>query len=94
MKKVKYFRKLFKYKYNYFSFLKVKYKYLEFFLILSNTNVFDPPCLIGFEDITKHPKKIVFQEEKKILYFYPPATDVDEKIKQVGFCEAIIQFTS
>ena len=52
------------------------------------------PCLIGFKDITKYPTKIMFQEEKKILYFYPPATDVDEKIKQVGFCEAIIQFTS
>ena len=28
-KKVKYFRKVFKYKYKHFSFLKVKYKYFE-----------------------------------------------------------------
>ena len=36
----------------------------------------------------------MFQEHKKILYYYPPAADIDDKIKQVGFCEAIIQFTS
>ena len=34
-----------------------------------------------------------FQEHKKILYYYPPETDIDDKIKEVGLCEAVVQFT-
>ncbi|XP_013403432.1 vacuolar fusion protein CCZ1 homolog [Lingula anatina] len=33
------------------------------------------------------------EEEKKILYYYPPNTELDKKIKDVGLCEAIIKFT-
>lgn len=36
---------------------------------------------------------LYFQEHKKILYFYPDNVDIDKKIKQVGLCEAVIQFT-
>ncbi|KAK2189620.1 hypothetical protein NP493_101g07016 [Ridgeia piscesae] len=30
------------------------------------------------------------EEEKKILYFYPPATDIDEKIKQIGHIDRVL----
>ncbi|KAK2152106.1 hypothetical protein LSH36_339g00079 [Paralvinella palmiformis] len=33
------------------------------------------------------------EEHKKILFFHPPATDIDTKIKNVGLCEAITKFT-
>lgn len=33
-----------------------------------------------------------FQDEKKILFFYPEI-DENEKLKDVGFIEAIIKFT-
>ena len=33
-------------------------------------------------------------EYKKILYFYPPFTSLDNQQKKVGFSEAIIKFTS
>ncbi|KAL0272933.1 UNVERIFIED_CONTAM: hypothetical protein PYX00_005736 [Menopon gallinae] len=33
-------------------------------------------------------------EEKKVLYFYPPETDVDSQLKKVGLCEALIKFTA
>lgn len=34
------------------------------------------------------------EEEEKILYYYPKELDIDTKIKDVGFCEAIIKFTN
>lgn len=33
------------------------------------------------------------EEAEKILYFYPPKTDLDQQIKNVGLAEAIIKFT-
>ncbi|KAL3878000.1 hypothetical protein ACJMK2_035641 [Sinanodonta woodiana] len=33
------------------------------------------------------------EEEKKIMYYYPKNVDTDTKIKQIGLCEAIVQFT-
>lgn len=32
-------------------------------------------------------------EEKKILYYYPPETDLDTQMKNVGLSEALIKFT-
>lgn len=37
---------------------------------------------------------MVFQEEKKILFYHPQDTDKDQKIKGVGLSEAIIKFTN
>lgn len=34
------------------------------------------------------------EEHKKILYYWPPDTNLDVQIKQVGLCEAVIKFTS
>lgn len=36
---------------------------------------------------------LIWQEEKKILFYYPQETDIDSKVKDVGLCEAIIQFS-
>lgn len=33
------------------------------------------------------------EEEKKILYYYPPEENIDKKVKNVGLCEAVAQFT-
>ncbi|KAG8145661.1 putative Vacuolar fusion protein [Naja naja] len=33
------------------------------------------------------------QEEKKILFYYPNEAEKNEKIRNVGLCEAIVQFT-
>ncbi|KAJ8317856.1 hypothetical protein KUTeg_002947 [Tegillarca granosa] len=33
------------------------------------------------------------EEDKKIMYFYPPNTDIDTKIKKIGLCEAVVKFT-
>lgn len=33
------------------------------------------------------------EEDKKIMYFYPPSTDIDTKIKKIGLCEAVVKFT-
>lgn len=37
--------------------------------------------------------KCLFQEEKKIMYYYPKNDHIDTKIKQIGLCEAICKFT-
>lgn len=34
-----------------------------------------------------------FQEEKKILFYHPSDVEKNEKIRNVGLCEAIVQFT-
>ncbi|XP_062544207.1 vacuolar fusion protein CCZ1 homolog [Armigeres subalbatus] len=34
------------------------------------------------------------EEEKKILFYHPQETDIDSKVKDVGLCEAIIQFSN
>lgn len=34
-----------------------------------------------------------FQEQKKILYYFPEECELDTKIKDIGLCEAIIKFT-
>lgn len=34
------------------------------------------------------------EEEQKILFYYPEATEIDTKIKAVGLCEAVIKFVS
>lgn len=36
---------------------------------------------------------LFFQEEKKILFYHPNDVDKNEKIRNVGLCEAIVQFT-
>lgn len=33
------------------------------------------------------------QEENKILFYYPNEVEKNEKIRNVGLCEAIVQFT-
>ncbi|CAM9898124.1 unnamed protein product [Lampetra fluviatilis] len=33
------------------------------------------------------------EEHKKILYYYPSEVNIDDKIRSVGLCEAIVQFT-
>lgn len=33
------------------------------------------------------------EEEKKIMFYHPKSTDIDSKIKHVGLCEAIVQFS-
>ena len=33
------------------------------------------------------------QEEKKIIYYHPASTDVNDQIKDVGLVEALVQFT-
>jgi First Longin domain of INTU, CCZ1 and HPS4 len=33
------------------------------------------------------------QEDKKILYFHPEEVDQNERLKDVGFIEALIKFT-
>ncbi|XP_074648417.1 vacuolar fusion protein CCZ1 homolog [Tubulanus polymorphus] len=33
------------------------------------------------------------EEENKIMFYFPPATDIDTKIKDIGLCEAVIKFT-
>lgn len=33
------------------------------------------------------------QEEKKILFYHPSEVEKNEKIRNVGLCEAIVQFT-
>lgn len=33
------------------------------------------------------------QEEKKILFYHPIEIEKNEKIRNVGLCEAIVQFT-
>ena len=33
------------------------------------------------------------EEENKILYYYPPDENIDRKVKNVGLCEAVAQFT-
>ncbi|UJR21771.1 hypothetical protein I4U23_024846 [Adineta vaga] len=33
------------------------------------------------------------QEERKILYYYPAETDIDRKIRTVGYCEGLVKFT-
>lgn len=35
----------------------------------------------------------LFQEEKKILFYHPSDVEKNEKIRNVGLCEAIVQFT-
>lgn len=35
----------------------------------------------------------LFQEEKKILFYHPPDVSLDTKMRDVGFSEAIINFT-
>ncbi|CAG0880292.1 unnamed protein product [Cyprideis torosa] len=34
------------------------------------------------------------EEENKILFYYPPDTDIDTQIRNVGLCEAVVKFTS
>lgn len=34
-----------------------------------------------------------FQEEKKVLFYYPYDSSADERIKNVGLSEAIIKFS-
>lgn len=36
---------------------------------------------------------LFFQEEKKILFYHPSDVEKNEKIRNVGLCEAIVQFT-
>ena len=36
----------------------------------------------------------IFQEEKKIMYYFPDETDIDSKIKNIGLSEAIVQYSS
>lgn len=36
---------------------------------------------------------VFFQEEKKILFYHPSDVEKNEKIRNVGLCEAIVQFT-
>uniref|UniRef100_A0A3B3RH32 CCZ1/INTU/HSP4 first Longin domain-containing protein n=1 Tax=Paramormyrops kingsleyae TaxID=1676925 RepID=A0A3B3RH32_9TELE len=33
------------------------------------------------------------EEEKKILFYHPSEVEKNEKIRNVGLCEAIVQFT-
>uniref|UniRef100_A0A8B9UCA0 CCZ1/INTU/HSP4 first Longin domain-containing protein n=1 Tax=Anas zonorhyncha TaxID=75864 RepID=A0A8B9UCA0_9AVES len=33
------------------------------------------------------------EEEKKILFYHPNEVEKNEKIRNVGLCEAIVQFT-
>lgn len=35
----------------------------------------------------------ISQEEKKILFYHPSEVEKNEKIRNVGLCEAIVQFT-
>ena len=35
----------------------------------------------------------LFKEEKKILFYHPSEVEKNEKIRNVGLCEAIVQFT-
>jgi len=35
----------------------------------------------------------LLQEEKKILFYYPPKTDFDTQMKNVGLSEAIVKFS-
>jgi hypothetical protein len=35
----------------------------------------------------------LLQEEKKILFYYPPKTDFDKQIINVGLSEAIVKFS-
>lgn len=35
----------------------------------------------------------ILQEENKILFYYPNEVEKNEKIRNVGLCEAIVQFT-
>lgn len=35
----------------------------------------------------------MFQEDKKILFYYPPKTDIDTQMRNVGLSEAIVKFT-
>lgn len=39
------------------------------------------------------PLCFVLQEEKKILFYHPCEVEKNEKIRNVGLCEAIVQFT-
>ena len=34
-----------------------------------------------------------YQEHKKIVFFHPKETDIDNQIKHIGLCEAIVRFT-
>lgn len=33
------------------------------------------------------------EEEKKLLFYYPPEVDIDTKIKRIGLAEAVVKFT-
>ena len=33
------------------------------------------------------------EEEKRVLYYYPPDVAIDTKIRQIGLCEGIIKLT-
>ena len=40
-----------------------------------------------------YPPFFLFQEHKKILYYYPADVDIDSKIKNVGLVEATVKFS-
>ncbi|KAG8228318.1 hypothetical protein J437_LFUL007036 [Ladona fulva] len=49
--------------------------------------------LINFYVVNTNLSYAEGEEEKKILYFWPPETDLDTQMKNVGLSEAIIKFT-
>lgn len=36
---------------------------------------------------------VIIQEQKNLLYYYPEDVPLDNKIKDIGLCEALVKFT-
>uniref|UniRef100_H9GIQ0 CCZ1/INTU/HSP4 first Longin domain-containing protein n=1 Tax=Anolis carolinensis TaxID=28377 RepID=H9GIQ0_ANOCA len=51
------------------------------------------PALLGFFVYNPRLGPREGEEEKKILFYYPNEVEKNEKIRSVGLCEAIVQFT-
>ncbi|KAL7979228.1 hypothetical protein Chor_015252, partial [Crotalus horridus] len=51
------------------------------------------PALVGFFVYNPRLGPREGEEEKKILFYYPNEAEKNEKIRNVGLCEAIVQFT-
>lgn len=52
-----------------------------------------PPALLSFFIYNPRFGPREGEEENKILFYYPNEVEKNEKIRNVGLCEAIVQFT-